>query len=131
MSIRTICEARIPALTLVTDVTDQQLAENMNRGAWHRFIVMWDVAWGVWGGPEPVTTISSRCARTLLNSQVTSSIGTTLQANTPLWALALGAFLEMIDPGHLQGAMIADVSRQIGGLKYLTGVRVLLPKEAA
>lgn len=121
MTIRTWLAVRIPTLTRVTSVTDAQLAANINRGVWHRFIVAWDVAYGVWGGPEPCTTISSRCAFTLMQAQAWSLM------SAPMWALTLGAFLEFVDPGHLQGAMIADVARQVGGALYLTGIRVLEP----
>lgn len=118
MAIRDTLAARIPHLYLVTFVNDAELAANTNRGAMHRFLTACDVAWGVFGGPEPCTTISSRCAKNLLDRQ-----GGIVHA--PLWALLLGAALEMIDPGHLQGAMIADVSRQVGGQLYLTGIRTL------
>jgi len=123
---RTFFASRIPTLARVTSITDQQLADDVNRGPLHRFFVMWDVAWGVWGGPEPYTTISARCAMNLLAAQAKD--GLTWQNTAPLWALALGWFLEYIDPGHLQGAMIADVSRQIAGAQYLTGIRLLTPK---
>lgn len=127
MSFQTFCAAHIPELAPVTSVTDQQLAENTNRGVLHRFIVACDVAWGCWGGPEPVTTISSRTAKNLLNMQ--TQHGANFPAYASAWSLALGALLEIIDHGHLQAAMIADVSRQVGGLRYLTGTRVLQPKE--
>jgi len=126
MSLRALCATRIPVLTPVTFVTDAQLAENVNRGVLHRFVCACDVAWGCWGGPEPVTTISSRTAMTLMDAQM-HLVGRTQGA--PMWALLLGAALEIIDHGHLQGAMVADVSRQVGGLKYLTGTRVLAPME--
>jgi hypothetical protein len=123
MSLRTYFASKIPALYRVETVTDAQLATNTNQGVLHRFLVCCDVAWGVWGGPEPCTTISSRCAFTLLQARRSGSV----EHFAAFWALALGAFLESIDPGHLQGAMIADVSRQVGGALYLTGTRVLQP----
>jgi hypothetical protein len=121
MAIRDTLAARIPHLYLVTFVNDAELAANTNHGVLRRFITACDVAWGVWGGPEPCTTISSRTAKTLLDFQ-----GGIVHA--PLWALMLGATLEVIDPGHLQGAMIADVARQVAGMKYLTGQRTLKGK---
>lgn len=120
------CSARIPELHVVTSVTDDQLLEFTNRGVLHRFFVACDVAWGVWGGPEPCTTISSRTAKVILDGQhMRQILVNPWWEIVPLWSLILGALLEMAEPGHLQGAMLADVSRQVGGLKYLTGVRVL------
>jgi len=118
MGLRDTLAARIPHLYLVTFVNDAELAANTNHGVLRRFLTACDAAWAVWGGPEPDVTISARCAKTLLDNQ-----GAFVHA--PLWSLMLGAALEAIDPGHLQGAMIADVARQVGGLIYLTGIRTL------
>jgi hypothetical protein len=125
MTIRSALAAKIPSLTTVASISDAQLAANTNAGVVHRFLVCCDVAWGVWGGPEPCTTISSRCAYTLMQAQQRGSV----EHFAAFWALALGAFLETIDPGHLQGAMVADTARAIAGIAYLTGIRVLEPKQ--
>jgi hypothetical protein len=120
MTLRSALAAKIPRLYQVTFVNDAEVLAVRNNGPLHRFLATADAAWGVWGGPEPYTTISSRTAHRLLESQHDL-------AGAPLWALLLGAALETVDPGHLQGAMIADVSRQVAGIFYLTGIRVLSP----
>ena len=44
---------------------------------------------------------------------------------TPTWALALGALLEAIDPGHLAGALRADLARAVLVLMQVTGATAI------
>lgn len=122
---RVYCASKIPALAVRTFITDTDIAVVEAYGPLHRFLMNSDIAWGVWGTHTPSTTISGRCGKTLQLTQVAHPFGWSLDA--PMWALALGAFLETIDPGHLQGAMDADLARQVAGILYLTGIRVLAP----
>jgi hypothetical protein len=118
----------IPPLHYITSVTDDDLATVQNRGIFHRFLTSSDAAWGVIGSKIPATTISGRTGRLLCDIQIARiPIGTKWYDAAPIWALALGRALEALDPGHLQDAMKADVSRQVAGIFYLTGIRVLRP----
>lgn len=77
-------------------------------GLIHRILMMIDVLFGQFGSSLPFITISSRTAVRCRNPYT-----------APLWALLLGTFLEKINPGHLQGAMNADLGRAIMTQSFL------------
>jgi len=137
MTIRSYLGAKIPDLTLKTVVTDADMQAVQSTGPIHRWFVGADMAWGALGSVTPATTISGRCAKAVWDAQI-QRVYKAIQPWSevpewyevcPPWALGLGAFLEVVDPGHLQGAMDADISRQVAGLYHLTGIRVLAPQE--
>ena len=73
-------------------------------GLIRRVLVSLDMAAGQFGAAVPSITISARTGLALLRAQNSG-------VPAPLWALVLGAFLEIIDPGHLQSALVADFAR--------------------
>lgn len=117
----------IPKLTRVTAVTPEQSAAALSESLVHLFLVGCDATWGLLGSRVPFITISTRTALACLDAQAEhhegDGPGIRWDQYCPMWALMLGALLETINPGHLQGAMVADfargqnVVRQISGLK--------------
>lgn len=117
---------RIPTLQYPTSVGDADLQAVQNNGIIHRWFVGADAAWGAIGSQVPATTISGRTGRVNCDAQhARLDVGAHWYDTAPYWALALGWALEAVDSGHLQGAMNADVARQVAGILYLTGIRVL------
>jgi hypothetical protein len=118
----------IPPLHYPLTVTDTDVQAVQNNGVIHRWLVGADAAWGAIGSKVPATTISGRTGRTLCDAQSARiAVDTNWYDSAPIWALALGWALEGVDSGHLQGAMNADLARQVAGILYLTGRRVLRP----
>ena len=107
MSIRTVLARRIPALHRVTSCTQADIDCAAKRSLAHLLLVTLDAMVGLFGARVPFITISTRCALALLAAAERDPWALT----APLWALALGAFLETIDRGHLQAAMVADYAR--------------------
>jgi hypothetical protein len=134
MNIREYLGSKIPRLTRKTEVTDADIMAVQTTGPIHRWLVGADMAWGAFGSATPATTISGRVAH---DAEVAQRVSNgPWYAACPIWVLILGAALEIrwaipfvSYPGHLQDAMNADVSRQVGGLLYHTGIRVLVPQE--
>jgi hypothetical protein len=140
MSIRAYLGSKIPKLVAKSTVSDADLQDVQSNGPIHRWFVGADMAWGAIGSRTPATTISGRTARNVERAQKIIASSTTSNKEwydiCPLWALALGAALEVrwvlpfiSYPGHLQGAKDADLARQVAGIMYLTGIRVLVPEE--
>ena len=140
MSLRSILGSAIPTLTIKHEVTDADIQAVQSTGPAHRWLVGADMGWGAIGSATPCTTISGRTARNVERAQ--KIIDSATVANKawydicPLWALVLGAALEtrwvlpfISYPGHLQGAKDADLARQVAGIQYLTGIRVLAPSK--
>jgi len=135
-SLRAYLASKIPALHRVTSITQADVDRAQSYGPLHLFGVGTDIAWGSWGSRVPFITISSRTALALMQHQtVTMSHGfdtnglgkvlihVSLDDSAPIWALVLGAFLESVDNGHLQAAMVMDVARTVAAYKALTGLR--------
>jgi hypothetical protein len=74
-----------------------------NQSKLHRFLVGVDMALGQWG----VSTASGQDAT--ISSRTAMDCRNPVTAGT--WALLLGTFLEWLDPGHLEAAMLADYCR--------------------
>ncbi len=140
MSIRSWLGARIPVISEKRVVTDAEIQAVKSTGIAHRWLVGGDMAWGAIGSATPCTTISGRTAKTIEVAQIAAEAS--WFAVCPMWALWLGAMLEarigipfitwlpfISYPGHLQGAKDADLARQVAGIQYLTGIRVLAPSE--
>jgi len=104
----------IPKLVRVKAVTEADIAATEKDGLLHLFAVGLDAAAGIFGARVPFITISSRCALRLLACQESGS-------TPPVWAAELGTFLEWIDPGHLQAAMVADFARCVQTQRLLAG----------
>jgi len=125
---RAYLAGKIPVLFEVEAITPASITDATSRGPLHLFCVGIDATWGVWGSRLIYTTISARTGRALLSAQNYKVFKAVLPwseapewyAVAPLWALALGAFLETINPGHLQAAMLADVTRNILAINNLT-----------
>jgi len=102
--------SRIPKLFYVVpgSMSDAAAAAYINDPLLRRVFVAFDVLVGVFGGTIQDMTISDRTALRLLEAQRAGNL-----ANAPYWALLLGAFLEEIDPGHLQGAILSDYCRSV------------------
>ena len=137
MNIRQYLGSKIPVLTVKTSVTDAEIQAVESYGPMHRFLLGTDAAWGAWGGKEPFTSISGRTAKNVFDAQLAAAAegAGPWYDICPFWALALGAALEtnwvlpfISYPGHLQGAKDADLARQVSGIRYLTGIRVLKPE---
>jgi hypothetical protein len=110
--------SRIPKLIRIKTVSEADIADAQNRGPLHLFGVGTDMAWGSWGSRIPCITISTRTSLNVLQAQEAGDI-----LAAPFWALFLGWALESIDPGHLQGAMVADTARAIAAYRYITGLK--------
>ena len=104
----------IPKLERVKSLTPEQEAAGLDEGLIHLFLVGIDATWGLFGSHVPFITISSRCALACLNAQEKNEA-------PPKWAAWLGVFLERIDPGHLQSAMIADFARAQNVQRVIAG----------
>ncbi len=111
MTIRTWAAARLPALSAVAAVTPEQMLAAGREGLAHLFLVAVDAAWGLFGARIPFITISTRTALAVLRQQQGG-------APAPAAFLLLGVFLEAIDPGHLQSAMIDDACRCLISLAH-------------
>jgi len=79
-------------------------------GLIHRLLLLLDCLLGQVGSQLPFITISSRTALRCRAPQ-----------EAPMWALVLGVILEKINPGHLQGALNADLGRAINTQKAISG----------
>ena len=127
MSLVLTLAGKIPQdLFVPVKLTPKDLESSARRGLLHRLLVTADIWLGQYGSTVPDTTISSRTALTLITwrmSVVTARDGIYIHAfsyeHAPLWALALGAALEWVDPGHLQQALIGDAARAVCALGYL------------
>lgn len=122
---RALCAARIPALAAPQDMKQEELQAATRRGLLHRALIALDELAGVFGAWVPCT-ISARTAIRLRACQWTQpgaagSSEIVWHPLTPTWALALGALLEIIDPGHLAGALRADMARSVLVLLQVTG----------
>jgi hypothetical protein len=107
-------DARIPTVLTPVSISDAEIhdAETPPGGLLHLFLVMLDSTVGLFGSRTAFITISSRTALRLVDHQNGA-------AHAPLWALALGAFLEAVDPGHLNAALRNDAARNLNALGYL------------
>jgi len=106
---RAALAARIPHLHPVLSVSQADIDGAVRRGLLHLIGVSIDAMAGLFGARIPFITISCRTALRILKGQETGHPD--WEHECPLWALALGAALESIDPGHLQAAMVADFAR--------------------
>lgn len=137
MNLRAYFASKIPALSVPTQITDAQIQAVLSEGIIHRWFVGADAAWGQIGARVPCTTISGRTALDLIGGKRLGSV----EHFAPFWSLWLGAMLEssfgipfitwlpfVSYPGHLQDAIVSDLARQVSGIQYFTGIRVLGPK---
>ena len=124
--LRTFFAAKIPPLLLPQNMKTEELNAATRRGLLHRLLIAIDGAAGVFGAWVP-GTISARTAVRLRACQWIETDGAgaikavTWHPDTPTWALALGAFLESVDHGHLVGALRADTARSVLTLLSVTG----------
>jgi hypothetical protein len=123
MTLRAYLASKIPSLVMKTTVTDSDIQAVQATGIIHRWFVGADMGWGAIGSATPATTISGRTGKTCRDAQQKGSV----EHFAPLWAMWLGAMLEarigipfitwlpfISYPGHLQGALDADLARQVG-----------------
>ena len=110
MSIRSRLSAKLPTLKPVEYVTQAEIDAAAHDGLILLFLICCDCAYGVFGGRIPFVTISARTALRVMQDQQALSA-------CPIVLLALARALELVDPGHLQAAMVGDACRQIQGLR--------------
>ena len=108
---------RIPILEPVTSLSPEDMWSAAQASLGHKLLIILDWWWGIFSLKLPGVTVSAHCAFVLMEGQILKE--------APIWALLMGALLEVVDPGHLQAAMVADVARAVNVMGYIAkGINV-------